>query len=86
MTERMRVVPEPPLTPLKTEGWDALAEILGIFRQIQVDQSMPSVTLEMDSKGTVKPSVKVYAKDVKQAMEDAILIFDTLRERYSVTS
>ena len=38
MTERMRVVPEPPLTPLKTEGWDALAEILGIFRQIQVDQ------------------------------------------------
>ena len=69
---------------LKVEGWEALASVLGIFKSMQETQSLPSVELTMDSKGVVKPTVKVYNQDPMQAMNDCQIIFDTLRERYGI--
>ncbi len=71
---------------IKTEGWKELAEVLGIFRTtMEQEASVPSVSLEMDSKGAIKPSVKIYNKnDPYQAMRDCVEIFDTLRNMYGL--
>lgn len=76
-----------PVEPMdiKVEGWEALASVLGIFKTMQETQSLPSVELTMDSKGVVKPTVKVYNANPMQAMEDCQLIFDSLRDRYGIT-
>lgn len=78
-------MPTEPIQSINAEGWDALAEVLGIFRSVRESQSIPSVKLEMDSKGVVKPTVHCYSNDPYQAMKDCAEIFDMLRERYTLS-
>ena len=70
---------------IHVEGWEELAQVLGILKAAANETSRPSVTLEMDSKGTVKPSVKIYDDDPYKAMDVAIDIFNTVRERFGLT-
>lgn len=69
---------------LKVEGWQALAEVLGIMKTMQDSASVPSVELTMDSKGVVKPTVKVYAHDPQVAKTECVAIFDELRARFGL--
>ena len=69
---------------IKTEGWDALAEVLGVLRTISSEASVPSVELAVDSKGMVKPTVKTYDPDPYTAMRVTEDIFNQLRERYGL--
>lgn len=66
---------------VRIEGWQQLAEALGILGG---GLSMPSVTLTMDSRGNVKPEVKVYAPDPYKAKDDCLAIFEELRRIYGI--
>lgn len=69
--------------PLRIDGWEDLAKALDILRGGNSSDSVPSVELSLDSKGVVKPTVKVYNPDPHQASADAQAIFDQLRAKYA---
>ena len=68
--------------PKKLVPNDAAAALLtAAVYELSIGQS--SVELAMDSKGAVKPSVKVYHRSARTASRMAVAIFDELVTKYT---
>lgn len=68
---------------IKIEGWEQLAEVLGIVRGAGSD-SVPSVALKTTASNQVQVEVKCYAPDPDKAKEDAVRIFNEVRGLYGL--
>lgn len=68
---------------VKIEGWEQLADVLGILRGAG-SESVPSVTLKTTASNAVQVEVKVYAPDPDKAKDDAVRIFDEVRSLYGL--
>ncbi len=69
---------------VKIEGWEQLAEVLGIMRGGDSKESVPSVVLKTTASNAVQVEVKIYNPNPQQAKDDCIAIFDEVRVRYGL--
>jgi hypothetical protein len=71
------------LLALQLTAEEQLAAQKHILAALAATGSVPSVELSIDSKGLVKPVVKVYDLDPERASQEAQRIFDELALKYS---
>lgn len=62
---------------------DILSELRWIHAAMGASGSVPSVEIDVDSKGVVKPHVKIYDLDADTANAKAQAIFDELVIKYT---